>query len=119
MRLVHRVAWTVAYGSIPDGLCVLHHCDNPPCVRPDHLFLGTVIDNNADRDAKGRHVPMPGEANGNARLTDRQVVAIRELLRRGMPQQLVAEAAGTCQSNVSLIHRGEAWVSSAQLKGTP
>jgi hypothetical protein len=50
----HRVSWLFSHGEIPIGLDVLHHCDNPPCVRPDHLFLGTQTDNNADRDAKGR-----------------------------------------------------------------
>lgn len=63
MVLAHRLAWELANGPIPDGLCVLHHCDNPPCCQteptpgyPDgHLFLGTNADNSADRDAKGRH----------------------------------------------------------------
>ena len=50
----HRVAWTLAYGPIPDGAFVLHHCDNPPCVRPDHLFLGTQGDNMVDMAAKRR-----------------------------------------------------------------
>jgi len=50
----HRVSWQLSYGPIPSGLCVLHSCDNPRCVRPDHLFLGTKADNNKDRDNKGR-----------------------------------------------------------------
>ncbi len=60
MWLAHRVAWLIEKGPVPDGLCVLHRCDNPPCVNPEHLFLGTVQDNNADRDAKGRgRLPRP------------------------------------------------------------
>ena len=50
----HRVAWLLTNGPIPKGLCVLHHCDNPPCCNPDHLFLGTRADNATDRDTKGR-----------------------------------------------------------------
>lgn len=53
--LVHRLAWVLANGPIPPGFCVLHKCDNPPCVRLEHLFLGTLLDNNADMMAKGRH----------------------------------------------------------------
>lgn len=55
--LVHRLAWEEANGPIPDDLCVLHACDNPPCMNPEHLFLGTRADNNADMDAKGRRIP--------------------------------------------------------------
>ena len=51
---VHRVSWEMSNGPIPNGMFVLHRCDNPPCVRPDHLFLGTKGDNNRDRVAKGR-----------------------------------------------------------------
>lgn len=52
----HRVTWEIFRGPIPEGMLVCHHCDNPPCVRPDHLFLGTPADNMHDRDRKGRYV---------------------------------------------------------------
>ena len=57
MRYTHRVAWEVTHGPIPEGLCVLHRCDHPPCCRPDHLFLGTRAENIADCVAKGRQRP--------------------------------------------------------------
>jgi hypothetical protein len=52
----HRVSWRLAFGEIPDRLFVCHHCDNPRCVRPDHLWLGTPADNNLDRKQKGRTI---------------------------------------------------------------
>lgn len=79
----HRVAWMLTYGEIPDNLWVLHHCDNPPCCNPLHLFLGTHQDNVDDREKKGRNVPPIGEKNGNHKLTDKQVYEIRKLYATG------------------------------------
>lgn len=56
----HRFAYETFVGLIPDGMVVCHRCDNPPCVRPDHLFLGTPLDNNADKVSKGRHARVWG-----------------------------------------------------------
>ena len=73
----HRVSWELHHGPIPDGLCILHHCDNPSCVRPDHLFLGTLKDNTQDMLKKGRHRVPRGEAKTNAKLTWEIVANIR------------------------------------------
>lgn len=71
----HRLSWELANGPIPDGLHVCHKCDNPPCVNPDHLFLGTDADNSADKLAKGRQ-PRGAKA-GPAKLIDSEVVEMR------------------------------------------
>jgi hypothetical protein len=78
-KLAHRFAWEITSGPIPDGQFVCHRCDNPPCCRPDHLFLGTPADNSADMVAKGRTASPRGTAHGQARFTAEQV---REMRRR-------------------------------------
>jgi len=77
----HRVAYELAYGPIPDGMYVCHHCDNPPCVEPTHLFLGTQQDNEDDCVSKRRH--MHGATHYNAKMTTPQVIEARLLYATG------------------------------------
>lgn len=110
---VHRLTWERAYGPIPVGMFVCHRCDNRACYNLNHLFLGTVADNNRDMRAKGRGSAPPihlGESNPASRLTAEQVRAIRDdhrILR------LVAADYGVSISTVSVIRRGEKWRSVA------
>jgi hypothetical protein len=73
----HRASWSIYQGEIPAGAHVLHRCDNPPCVNPDHLFLGTHQDNMRDCSVKGRAARPHGGASYLAKLTDADVMAIR------------------------------------------
>ena len=76
----HRVSFRLYRGPIPNGICVCHHCDNPRCANPDHLFLGTHADNARDRNRKGRARGGAPKGNRNAqRLTPTQEVAIIEM----------------------------------------
>ncbi len=104
--MAHRWAWVQAHGEIPAGMCVLHRCDNPPCINVAHLFLGTKSDNNVDRRTKGRSAPQDGEHNPRARLTQTQVNAIRIDPR---PQRTIATEHGISQTQVSRIKNGVRW----------
>ncbi len=103
--LAHRVAWSIATGYEPK-LCVLHRCDNPGCVRPEHLFLGTRGDNNRDCRSKGRNAL--GESHGRAKLTPEQVNDIRLRYRAGNAPALAAEY-GVCHQMVWLIATRKKW----------
>ena len=101
LQLAHRVSWQIHKGSIPKGLCVLHVCDNPSCVNPEHLWLGTRIDNNNDKVRKGRAQHMFGEENGRARFTKEQVLELRQLWHAGAT---LSELAGRFARPAASIH---------------
>jgi hypothetical protein len=101
---VHRLAWQEANGrEVPPGLLVRHSCDNPPCIEPSHLLLGTVADNNRDRDERGRHRALRGSENGRAKLTEAQANEIR---LSGASGPVLAARYGISRSTVSLIRKG-------------
>lgn len=102
----HRVSWEIHNGPIPYNFHVLHKCDNPKCVNPDHLFLGTHAENMADRDAKGRQSRTMGSAHGRAKLTEAQVLAIREDSR--LHREISIEY-GIDKAVVSRIKRRKLW----------
>lgn len=117
--LVHRLVWSLANGPIPDGLVVRHSCDNPPCINIDHLLLGTVADNNRDRDERGRHVALRGEDNGHHRWTAEQVLEIRRLCAAGVDQREIARRYNTKQGVISNIHRRKVWAHLLDEHGAP
>lgn len=109
----HRFSWMLHYGQIPSKIFVCHHCDNPICVRPEHLFLGTPLENAQDRVAKGRSRYTPhgkkGESNASSVLTDDQVRAIRQLAERGIGCAIIARIAGISKTRLQQIVKGKAW----------
>lgn len=104
---VHRYSWEINRGPIPDGLHVLHRCDNPPCVNPDHLFLGTARANADDRVAKGRSAR--GTSHGNAKLTPAEVRAARWRLAAGESRKSVALSLGVHAATASKIGQRSRW----------
>lgn len=107
----HRLSYVLHCGEIPDGLIVRHNCDNPPCVNPAHLLLGTRTDNAADMVARGRLAPTFGEHNGSRKLSDEAASQIICMLSRPNPptQSEIAAEFGISQSTVSLIRHHKRW----------
>lgn len=105
----HRLSYSLYIGEIPSGMHVLHHCDNPECANPKHLFLGTHADNMRDKTQKKRaHGAHPGEAHYKAKLTAFEVLKILNDLR---PHKIIAADFGIARSSVGDIKTGRSWVS--------
>lgn len=108
----HRVSWVLANGEIPDGLFVLHKCDVPACVNPDHLFLGTRQENTDDMVAKGRQARIgngSGEDSPNSKLNWAQVRDIRNRSDAGETQKSIAKSYGIDKSTVAQIIHRKTW----------
>lgn len=111
-RKAHRVSWELHNGPIPEGLFVCHHCDNPPCVNPAHLFLGTSADNTHDMISKGRnrYITRNGTDNSYAKLTDAQVISIRQRWTQGeRNQRAIGQEYGVFHSTIGRIISGKTW----------
>ena len=104
----NRFAWFATHGAWPDGF-VLHSCDNPKCVKPEHLFLGTAADNVADMRAKGRARNAKGEGHGKAKLTESLVREVRRRCRSGETHNSVALSLGVSKSTVSHAVQRRTW----------
>lgn len=108
----HRYSWELHnQQKIPDGLFVMHKCDNPECVNPDHLSIGTASENMKDMVSKGRHISnlkigLRGEDAGNSKLTQKQALNI---FNDSRSQRAIAKDFGVTQAAVSLIKRKKTW----------
>ncbi|MGB9553562.1 MAG: HNH endonuclease signature motif containing protein, partial [bacterium] len=110
--IASRFAWILTYGEIPPGMCVLHKCDNPSCVNPRHLFLGTQKDNMQDAVLKWR---KSGPHNGRTKLSWPQVDTIRLLFQMGWSTRRVAKLFGVNHKTIWQIRAGKTWKEPAQV----
>lgn len=103
----HRVSYELHFGPIPDGIEVCHTCDNPPCSKPEHLFLGTHLANVADMVAKARRPDARGERNSQSTLTESDILLIRS--RSDEPDARLAREFGVGCSTISKIQSRKRW----------
>jgi hypothetical protein len=128
MQNAHRAGWEIERGPVPDGLHVLHRCDNRLCCNLDHLFLGTHADNMADKVAKGRCASVTGdrhgsrvhperrprgESHGRAVLTAGDLAEVRRLRAAGATYKIIASKFSVNKSTVRRAIVGETWAGAA------
>lgn len=113
----HRISWFLENGPIPKAdekgnrICACHKCDNTSCVNPNHLFLGTDLDNIKDRDRKGRRIPFKpaGKKNGNATISIETIKTAEKMLIDGAKNIHVAKSLNISEALVSNIKNGNHW----------
>lgn len=103
----HRFSFYLSFGVDPAKLCVCHKCDNPKCVNPSHLFLGTIAENSADMTSKNRHL---GERSGFTKLNEEMVYEIKKMLRAGESQARIAAKFGVHKTSITKINTKKIWV---------
>lgn len=108
-EIAARYSYKIANGAIPKGLFVCHACDNPGCVRPSHLWLGTALDNNRDSVAKGRANKAKGELHFRARLTSEQVQEIRTRNAQGEGYRRLAKDYPVGSKGIQAIVKRRTW----------
>jgi len=127
----HRFSFELANGPIPEGMEICHRCDNPPCVRPSHLFLGTHADNMADCAAKGRAAKgerngrhtkpastVRGERSGRCKIDDRQLIELRKLSSEGWSTRDLSARFGITTKHVCFIRARPEWRRTKELEGS-
>lgn len=108
----HRFSYELHNGPIPEGMFVCHSCDNPPCVNPAHLWIGTHLDNMrdcAEKDRTGSYEHYKGEAHGWHKLTNDDIREIRKLRASGVKEREVAKRFGVCRNTIGNIISGRSW----------
>lgn len=109
--LAHRFSYEINVGPVPKGKVVCHKCDNPSCVNPNHLFVGTMKENLHDMIRKGRsyHPPMSGTKNGNAILKEKDISEIRALHKNSVPIRIIAAEFKVKPCTIYDVLRGRSW----------
>ena len=109
VMVASRAAYAVFRGAIPDGGSILHRCDTPSCINPDHLFVGTQADNMRDMAAKKRQRPRRGRQNPNAKLCEEAVRQIRAQRNEGLTYRAIAEFFGVTEQTVFAVMTKRLW----------